>query len=275
MDGTDVPVYNRVEWMQGSAVESSGTFLPILDYQGERMAITLPELRRVQQAVGYAFGNPALLLEALTHPSASAQEPSLPHYQRLEFLGDAVLQFLSSRILYELYPASDEGELTRMRSSCVSEKPLSEAAEAMEFGRYVVLSRGAEKSGARKLPSIACDVYEAVLAAIYLDGGEEPALEYVRRTLGNRFAAPPVETKDAKTRLQETLQKNGPVEIRYEEIGQEGPPHEPVFIMELKVDGRPVTRGRGRSKQAAQRQAAEYALQHYDGKETPDAPQAD
>jgi len=220
------------------------------------MAIKIPDLNRAQQAIGYNFVDKKLLLTALTHPSASSQEPDLPHYQRMEFLGDAVLQYLASTVLYDLNPDADEGELTRMRAACVSEKPLAAAAEKLGLNEFFVLSTGMDRRNGRKLTSIACDIYESVLAAIYLDGGLEPAREYVEKGLGDFLRNPPEKRTDAKTALQEELQKNGEVQIRYRELGFDGPPHDRTFFMELVVDGESVAKGEGRSKHAAQQAAA-------------------
>jgi len=242
------------------------------------MAIQLPDLGAAERAAAYAFHDRRLFLCALTHPSASAEEPGLVHYQRLEYLGDSILEFLSSRILYETFPDADEGKLTGMRAACVSERPLSEALFGIGLERYIVLSGGMARSGGRRLPSIASDVYEAVLAAIYLDGGIKEAEAYVERTLGNLLRHPPEVTKDAKTRLQEFLQEKGEVEIRYEEKGHEGPPHDRIFFTEVLADGRPLARGQGRSKHGAQQEAAEAALKMLMEKDTEgkqDAPEAD
>jgi len=241
------------------------------------MAIRIPDLDAAEKAAGYAFSDRRLFLRALTHPSVTAEEPALAHYQRLEFLGDAVLQFLSSRVLYAAFPEADEGALTRMRSACVSEKPLAQAVFAMGLDRFILLTSGMDKKGGRRLTSIACDVYEAVLAAIYLDGGEAEAEAYVERTIGEALRHPPEITKDAKTRLQEYLQRDGEVTIHYEELGFEGPPHDRTFFMEVRVNGESLAQGAGRSKHAAQQEAAEAALAQITGKdtqETQDAPEA-
>ncbi len=242
------------------------------------MAIRFPDLGAAEKAAGYAFRDRRLLLRALTHPSVTAEDPELAHYQRLEFLGDAVLQFLSSRILYSNFPDADEGTLTRMRSVCVSEKPLSDAVFGMGLEKYVLLTSGMEKTGGRKLRSIACDVYESVLAAIWTDGGEEEAMRYVERTIGEALRHPPDVTKDAKSRLQEYLQRDGEVHISYEETGEEGPPHDRIFHMEVRLNGKPLAQGSGRTKHAAQQQAAEEALKQLERKTTEgiqDAPEAD
>ena len=209
--------------------------------------------------LGYTFKNLRLLETALTHPSFGGDH-HVPHYQRLEFLGDAVLELAISRYLYFEFPEVDEGKLTRIRAGLVREETLCRAARRLELGRYVRLSVGEDRSGGREKPSILCDVMEAVLAAVYLDGGFECAVDVIRRALGSDLRPQMLEDHlDAKSRLQEILQRDGEMP-RYEFISMDGPPHAPQFRYSVMLEGRMLGEGCGTSKQNAQQNAARDAL---------------
>ena len=209
--------------------------------------------------LGYTFKNSRLLETALTHPSYGGDH-HVPHYQRLEFLGDAVLELAISRYLYFQFPEIDEGKLTRIRAGLVREETLSRAARRLELGRYIRLSVGEDRSGGREKPSILCDVMEAVLAAVYLDGGFENALKVIQKALGDDLRPRMLEDHlDAKSRLQEILQRHGEMPI-YEFISMEGPPHAPEFRYRVLHNGDTLGEGRGTSKQNAQQDAARSAL---------------
>jgi len=211
------------------------------------------------ERLGYHFKDMKLLETALTHPSYGGDH-HVPHYQRLEFLGDAVLELAISRYLYFEFPHIDEGKLTRIRAGLVREETLSRAARRLHLDRYIRLSVGEDRSGGRQKPSILCDVMEAVLAAIYLDGGFEEAVRVIRMALGDDLHPQMLEDQlDAKSRLQEILQRTGVVP-RYDFISMEGPPHAPLFRYSVTVDDRPLGEGRGTSKQNAQQAAARDAL---------------
>ena len=184
----------------------------------------------------------------------------MPHYQRLEFLGDAVLELAISRYLYFEFPQIDEGKLTRIRAGLVREETLCRAAQRLELGRYIRLSVGEDRSGGRTKPSILCDVMEAVLAAVYLDGGFEAAVGIIRRALAEDLHPRMLEDHlDAKSRLQEILQRTGEMP-RYEFVSMEGPPHAPVFRYRAVTEDRALGEGTGSSKQQAQQEAARDAL---------------
>ena len=163
-------------------------------------------MKALCKKLGYTFNDPKLLETALTHPSFGGDH-HVPHYQRLEFLGDAVLELAISRYLYFEFPQVDEGKLTRIRAGLVREETLSRAARRLELGRYIRLSVGEDRSGGRDKPSILCDVMEAVLAAVYLDGGFDSAVAVIRAALGEDLHPQMLEDHlDAKSRLQEILQ---------------------------------------------------------------------
>ncbi len=216
-------------------------------------------MKSLCQKLGYHFKDLSLLETALTHPSFGGDH-HVPHYQRLEFLGDAVLELAISRYLYFEFPQIDEGKLTRIRAGLVREETLCRAAQRLELGRYIRLSVGEDRSGGRTKPSILCDVMEAVLAAVYLDGGFEAAVGIIRRALAEDLHPRMLEDHlDAKSRLQEILQRTGEMP-RYEFVSMEGPPHAPVFRYRAVTEDRALGEGTGSSKQQAQQEAARDAL---------------
>ncbi len=184
----------------------------------------------------------------------------MPHYQRLEFLGDAVLELAVSRHLYFEFPQVDEGKLTRIRAGLVREETLSRAARRLDLGKYIRLSVGEDRSGGRDKPSILCDVMEAVLAAVYLDGGFDCAVAVIRRALADDLRPKMLEDHlDAKSRLQEILQRDGEMPA-YAFISMQGPPHAPQFRYSVTHNGETIGEGVGSSKQNAQQEAARDAL---------------
>lgn len=216
-------------------------------------------MKSLCKRLGYEFKDIKLLETALTHPSYGGDH-HVPHYQRLEFLGDAVLELAISRHLFFEFPEVDEGKLTRIRAGLVREETLCRAARRLELGRYIRLSVGEDRSGGREKPSILCDVMEAVLAAVYLDGGFDCACEVIRRALGDDLRPTALEDHlDAKSRLQEVLQRDGGMPV-YEFVSMEGPPHAPRFLYRVKRDGEILGEGDGTSKQNAQQNAARNAL---------------
>lgn len=217
-------------------------------------------MQKFFEKLGYRFKDMKLLTIALTHPSYGSDHHTA-HYQRLEFLGDAVLELAISRYLFEKMPQGSEGRMTRVRAALVREESLAEAARALEIGRLIRLSVGEERSGGREKNSILSDVMEAVIAAVYLDGGLEEATALVYRALGAQLksVSEGSDALDGKSRLQELLQRDGRMPV-YEFISMEGPAHAPTFSYRVLVDGVSRGEGSGNSKQAAQQQAARNAL---------------
>ena len=216
-------------------------------------------MKALCEKLGYNFKNMKLLETALTHPSYGGDH-HVPHYQRLEFLGDAVLELAISRHLYFEFPEVDEGKLTRIRAGLVREETLCRAARRLELGKHIRLSVGEERSGGRDKPSILCDVMEAVLAAVYLDGGFDVAVDVIRRALAEDLHPRFLEDHlDAKSRLQEILQRDGGMPV-YEFISMQGPPHAPLFRYSVTLNGQTLGTGDGTSKQNAQQEAARAAL---------------
>ena len=216
-------------------------------------------MKALCKKLGYTFKDMKLLETALTHPSFGGDH-HVPHYQRLEFLGDAVLELAISRYLYFEFPEVDEGKLTRIRAGLVREETLCRAARRLELGKYIRLSVGEDRSGGRETPSILCDVMEAVLAAVYLDGGFDCAVDVIRRALDGDLHPRMMEDHlDAKSRLQEILQRDGDMPV-YEFISMSGPPHAPEFCYSVTLNGTSIGEGCGTSKQHAQQEAARDAL---------------
>ena len=209
---------------------------------------------RVMQALGYTFRDEALLRRALTHPSVGKEDN-----QRLEFLGDAVLQFIMSEKLYAAHPEEREGALTHRRALLVCEAAQSPIARKLGIGEALKMDRGEELTGGREKPSVLCDAMEAVLAAVYLDGGIEAAKGVVERCWPDEDeVSRPLQ--DAKGALQEELQKHGGETPTYEIVGQSGPPHAPMFRAAVYRGGEPLAEGEGKTKKAAEQAAALAAL---------------
>lgn len=223
-------------------------------------------MEKFLQNLGYTFHNAQLLTTALTHPSYGSDHHT-SHYQRMEFLGDAVLELAISRYLYEELPHVAEGRLTRIRAALVREETLAEAARRLDMGRLIRLSVGEERSGGREKNSILSDVMEAVIAAVYLDGGLEEATALVYRALAEplRRVSERSDALDDKSRLQEVLQRMGRMPT-YEFISMEGPAHAPTFRYRVLQDGQVLGEGVGNSKQAAQQAAAASALRDMDAR---------
>ena len=213
----------------------------------------------LEERLGHFFQDRKLLETALTHPSFGGDH-HVPHYQRLEFLGDAVLELAVSRYLYYELPEVDEGKLTRIRAALVREESLNRAAQRIGLGEFIRLSVGEERSGGRQKPSILSDVMEAVLAAVYLDAGFDEAVRIIGMVLGEELRPEVLKDHlDAKSRLQELMQREGRMPS-YDYLSMEGPPHAPVFSYRVMDGEQELGRGSGTSKQNAQQAAARDAL---------------
>ena len=195
----------------------------------------------------------------MTHTSYSNENPGMPSNERLEFLGDSVLGFLTARELFALHKKHAEGELTRARAAYVCEGSLAGAAEWMGITEALRVGRGESTDGGRKRPSIMADAFEALLAAVYLDGGLEPAGRIVNTFLLEK--APPLSVTDFKTALQELTQRDGGQPPSYSLAGETGPDHNKTFRVEVCLGERHLGSGTGRSKKAAEQEAAREALE--------------
>jgi ribonuclease III len=221
------------------------------------------EYQELQAKLGYTFNNSSLLKLALTHPSvAHEQNASMETNQRLEFLGDAVLQLVLTRELYERFSDRDEGPLTKARAKMVNRRSLVERGRELELGRELIVSRGEELHGGRERPSAIADAYEAVLGAIFLDGGFEAArtviLHHFQNTFGVVAVIPTLE--NPKGELQELLQETSIEAPLYHVVSATGPDHDRIFECTVHHGGVELARGIGKSKKAAESEAARIAL---------------
>ncbi len=216
-------------------------------------------LERLARRIGYRFQDRQWLQTALTHRSAGGQ-----HNERLEFLGDAVLGFVVAAALYERHPRLDEGNLSRLRASLVKGETLAELARALQLGDHLVLGSGEMKSGGHRRDSILSDAFEALIGAIYLDGGIEPATRFIHDSLGSRLdeAHSMARLKDPKTRLQEFLQSRGLALPEYRVLAIEGEAHDQTFQVECRVSDLPPFMASGGSRRKAEQSAARTALEH-------------
>lgn len=212
----------------------------------------------VEEKVGYTFSDKELLLEALTHSSFPNEMKinKRPDYERLEFLGDAVLELITSEFLYNKYPKVPEGGLSKKRASMVCESSLSKCARKMELGKAIFMGKGEDNSGGREKDSVLCDVTESVLGAIYLDGGITPAHEYVNRHILDELKDFELFV-DSKSILQEYVQKNFQgMQVEYKVLDTTGPEHEKDFLIGAYVGDKQLGIGKGKTKKAASQEAA-------------------
>ncbi len=220
-------------------------------------------LAELQQRLGHTFRDENLLRLALTHPSVAhdANAP-IPHNQRLEFLGDSVLGIILSHALYEKFHDADEGQLTKSRAKLVNSGSLALHGRSLGLGAQLILSRGEENTGGRERASALTDAFEAVLGAVFLDGGLTAAREFVLREFAADFKelVAPEAIENPKGELQELLQAKSPTAPAYETISAEGPDHDRSFVCAVLHDGTELARGSGKSKRAAESDAALAAL---------------
>ena len=221
------------------------------------------ELSLLEERLGYKFKNIVFLETGVTHSSFSNETKNhVPYNERQEFLGDAVLSIIVSDYIFENYTKLPEGELTKLRASLVCEKSLCGFANELELGSFLRLGHGEELMGGRERPSILADAFEAVLAAVYLDGGIEPAtkivLRFVKKALEHVENAP---FKDYKTLLQEIIQKNPEERLTYVLVGESGPDHDKRFEVDVMLNSNVIGHGIGKSKKAAEQHAAKEALE--------------
>ncbi len=215
----------------------------------------------IEESIGYTFKNKALIEEALTHTSY-ANENNTSSNEKLEFLGDSILEFISSKYLYTNYPKLNEGELTKTRATVVCEASLYEVAKKHNITQYIKVGNSERACKGYEKPAILADSIEAIIAAIYFDGGLEEAEKFIIDNLKEAMenASKNVGLKDYKTVLQEKLQENGEVHIEYRITGENGPDHDKSFIAEVLLNGKVLASGEGKSKKLAEMQAAKKAL---------------
>lgn len=216
----------------------------------------------LEKRIGYTFRDKNLLTLALTH-SSYANEHKCRSYERLEFLGDSVLGFVTAQYLFENYPKLPEGQLTKNRASLVCEKSLCGFSQQIGIGEFMLLSHGEMRTGGNQRPSILADMFESVIAAIYLDSGSletarEFILKYIAPAAGTASAKP---FKDYKTTLQEIVQQNPEEQVKYMVVSETGPDHNKHFVVEVHLNSNVIGKGGGKSKKEAEQQAARVALE--------------
>ena len=219
-------------------------------------------MKTLEEKLGYIFRDSSLLENALTHSScANESRGKLHSNERLEFLGDSILGMVVAEHLYRNHPDLPEGELTRTRAALVCEESLVEVAKELGLGDYLKLGKGEEAGGGRNRPSIRADAVEAVLAAVYLDGGIGSARKIIQKYILTREVSSLSGIRDYKTALQELVQRESGQVLKYRLTGESGPDHDKRFFVEVDLNGTPVGNGGGHSKKEAEQMAAKAAIQ--------------
>lgn len=220
------------------------------------------EYSKLEKEIGYTFKDKSILQTALTHTSY-AYEKKTNSNEKLEFLGDSILEFLSSIYIYNNYPKLKEGEMTKVRAQVVCEASLYKVAMTHNFSDFLRLGKSERSTKGNVKPAILADSVEAVIAAMYIDGGLEPVNDFIVRNLKDeiKLASKNVGQKDYKTVLQEILQKHGDVDIEYKIIKEIGPDHDKIFEAEVLYNGKILAKGAGRSKKHAEMDAARLAIE--------------
>ena len=219
-------------------------------------------MRAIEDKLGYVFKNRGLLINALTHSSYANENRgrSCESNERLEFLGDSVLGLVVADALYRRCPELPEGRMTRLRAQLVCEESLHSVASRLGLGEYIRLGRGEEHTGGRSRASILADATEALIAAMYLDGGMEVARDFIARYILSGRENGYVAFGDSKTELQELVQKKSGSVLSYELLAESGPDHDKTFTSQVSLNGRPIGSGEGRTKKEAEQAAARAAL---------------
>ncbi|MBR6487226.1 MAG: ribonuclease III [Lachnospiraceae bacterium] len=217
--------------------------------------------KELEGRLGYSFKDSSIIVNALTHSSFKNEKPDVKDYERLEFLGDAVLELTVSEFLYKDNPDMREGDMTKMRASLVCEPTLAYCAQELSLGEYILLGRGEEKTGGRGRESIISDVFEAIIGALYLDGGQNVAGDFIRKYVLTDYRNK-IEFRDSKTTLQEYVQDKG-YSMEYVLTGESGPDHHKQYTVKVVIGGRDCGSGVGTSKKRAEQNAAYEALKRF------------
>jgi len=218
----------------------------------------------LEKRLNYKFKDGGLLKTALTH-SSFANETSVESNERMEFLGDAVLGFIVARVLYDLFPEAAEGKLSKMRSAIVSRMNFAHFAKELKIDKQMLLGKGEENTGGRKRQSNLAGAFEAVIGAIFIDGGYKKVYRIVTKLLKNCLNGDEEIFRDYKTRLQEVAQRQFKKVPKYKVVLEEGPPHDKCFHVEVKLGRKCMGRGTGRNKKQAEQAAAKEGLEHIEG----------
>ncbi|WP_044893798.1 ribonuclease III [Bacillus alveayuensis] len=228
------------------------------------------KFKQLQEEIGIFFINEKLLIQAFTHSSYVNEHRKRPHEdnERLEFLGDAVLELTISQYLFKKFPNMSEGELTKLRASIVCEPSLVKFANALSFGELVLLGRGEELTGGRTRPALLADVFEAFIGALYLDQGMEAVIQFLEKTIFPKINEGAFShVMDYKSQLQELVQRDGIGVIEYKILQEKGPAHNKEFVSRVSLNGEELGIGVGRSKKEAEQQAAQMALEKLKARE--------
>ena len=220
-------------------------------------------IKDLETAIGYQFKNISLLHNALAHSSYANERwhNSLMSNERLEFLGDSILGMLVAEHLYRTFPDRLEGDLTRMRADMVCETALAQVAQRIGLGQHLLLGKGEEQGGGRNRSSILADAVESVIAACFLDGGMEAAVQFVQKFILVNVPVTKLHNTDYKTALQELIQQKKNQVLSYALVGESGPDHDKQFLVELSLNGKVVGTGHGSSKKRAEQDAARAAME--------------
>lgn len=228
------------------------------------------KLDHIQGIIGYEFKNQALLKQAFTHSSYANEHRNyeIQDNERLEFLGDAILDLIVSEYLFNKYPDMPEGDLSKIRASIVCEPSLAKMSKEMNVGEYILLGKGEEMTGGRTRASILADAFEAITGAVFQDGGFESVKQFICRTIINEVKDMAIEElyTDYKTLLQENIQKESAEPISYEVVGEEGPDHDKYFYVQVSHGENALGKGVGKSKKEAEQNAAKIALMNLKNK---------
>ncbi|MDR5658292.1 ribonuclease III [Serpentinicella sp. ANB-PHB4] len=221
-------------------------------------------LFNIEKILKYSFKNKNILIEALTHSSYANEikNKKIKYNERLEFLGDAILGLVVSDYIFKTYNHLPEGELTKVRANVVCEPSLASAAKEINLGKFLLLGKGEERTGGRKRESILADAFEAIIGALYIDGGISAANQFVLERLKTsiELASKGVIFRDYKTHLQELLQSKSFEKISYIVVGEEGPDHNKIFYVEVSIGDNVIGKGKGKSKKEAEQNAAKVAI---------------
>jgi len=220
------------------------------------------QVTKLQKNLNYCFNDSSLLIKSLTHSSYANEnvKNNTVSNERLEFLGDSLLGMTVALLIYKRKPELTEGQMTKLRAELVCEKSLADLAMELDLGSYLLLGRGEENGGGRDRPSILSNTFEAVLAAIYLDGGYKPVEQLVFDHFNGRMDAPDKNHFDHKTKLQEIVQVNPGQSLVYKVTDEHGPDHDKSFIVEVLLNGKAIGTGSGKSKKRAEQEAAKAAI---------------
>jgi len=220
------------------------------------------KLKQLQEKIGYSFNDISLLRKSLTHSSYANEKAKNAEAsnERLEFLGDSLLGMIVALIIYNMIPELSEGQMTKLRAELVCEGSLADVAMELDLGSYILLGRGEKNGGGDSRPSILSDAFEALIAAMYLDGGYKPIEHLITRLFISKINNPIGSYKDYKTKLQEVVQEKQGQILIYEIVNQHGPDHKKIFDVIVRLNEKTIGEGSGRSKKLAEQDAARSAL---------------